>query len=295
MRINVNDLVALHYINGKSENKCIPPNYSTEGRYFNENMGDIKESLAKLHKKDLIYLESDIEKGLEVLNKDELKEILKDIKVPSAARKNTLINKIIENIQLGNIDTESLQIPKFYKLSDEGLDIINNTSYIPYFLDNWFNIITLNRAHKYAKEISNEEDKIEKIHIKELKRRIQSDSKELLDYPIELTSVLNSLINYEFQQKNIEKSRISANLVTFLEFHTQVKQFKKHIDSEFFDEEYDIPKFYIEDTGKIRGIYEILILNQETPIEDFIDWFIDDLSYLFEVNTEYFSDIAKYI
>ena len=153
--------------------------------------------------------------------------------------------------------------------------------------------MTLNRAHRYAKRANNDEDKIERIYINEIKRQILSSDGDLPLFPHVLTILFYNFTGYEIKQSNIDKSRICANLAMFLRNNSRVKSYKMSYDEEFLEEgklELEVP-----DRGNIRQVYEVLILNHEMTEEEFVNFFLEDLTYLYTGNNNYFSDIAKYI
>lgn len=140
-RLNALEVLYLHYINGKNEEKV--NNYSFWFHQYSTNPFNLFTSLKK---RNVIKESTDLKSILNNLKVTELKDTLRQNNLKLSGNKPDLIKRIIENNKIINFDTSAY--PSIYFVTDEYKSLLNSTEFITYFHNN--HIIDIFDAYDYS-------------------------------------------------------------------------------------------------------------------------------------------------
>lgn len=281
MNINANDLLVLHL----NVNRTVGDE-TTHYSYFAENNVDVKQTLNKLVKNDLLKISNNLEMSLPKLTVPLLKDILRKNNLMVSGKKQELINRIINNSD--KIDKAKLDLPLVYISTEKGQKIINETEYILHFQKSY--LVSLPRAHKVAVNNINADDKIEAIYMNEIKYEKDVN----YDRP-RLNRLFVSLANYYRKSK---QKKESARTFYNLAYYIQIEENLFYLAETRFDDEEiknNLTNMYLEPDYLITDFYEQLIYVDELSEGLLERLFIKDIENYYVVDEVLAKSIIQYL
>ncbi|MFO3693017.1 SAP domain-containing protein [Staphylococcus felis] len=270
--MNAYDYLALH----RNVNRIVGNEFIDNTVEINSSI-NLKKSIENLIDNGYLYISEEPNITLQKLKVPELKEILRNNNLKVGGNKPQLIERILENYSSIKIDNE---LPKVYKATEKGMDLIQNTNYIDHFANNY--AISLIRATAIAQNDINSDDKIEFIYLHEVKRLLNDNDIS------ELNLVLHSLVIY-YQKNSNDKDKIRQ--FTNISHYTSVL---RNIDDE--SRYYGIPvSEYVLSASQNEKFYESLLLVDKIPPNVFVELFMKDVENFYNKTMPYTKEVAQYL
>lgn len=281
MNLNANDLLVLHL----NVNRTVG-NETTNHSYFRENSINVMDSIKKLIDNNLLIIEQNLENSLPKLKVPELKELLRNSNLKVGGNKQELVNRLLDNEDL--LDLNSISLPSIYVATSKGNELIEQTSYILHFHNDY--TISLPRAHKLAVNNLNSTDKIETIYMLEIKYELEINHDNH-----RLAILFSSLANYYLKNKNDKEN---ARMYFNLSYYSKIYSRSNILGSSFESNDeltHDVSYYILDPDYLMENFYEQLIFVENTDVEILKNLFVSDIENFFDINYTLADFLINYI
>lgn len=285
MELNAFDILVLH----KNKNRIVGKEILLNNSLAN-NDTEIIQSIEKLISANVLIKDDTFEICINKLTIPDLKKGLKSYEFKISGKKIHLINRIINNLDIINVD--DLKLPLVYTITYKGNMLLEETNYLPHFI---YSRINLSRAHYIANNYIDKfsDDKVFEIYKYEIEHMSPA-----CDHYHDLEFIFLDLAYYFLKQKkHLDKARTYFNLCNFINMDRLLDDL---INSTYlyYDKNNNLEEERLKENliTKFRDVpfletYKRLIFNKQLSNKSIYKLFVEDVEQYYELEDSEISEL----
>lgn len=246
----------------------------------------VLSSIQKLIDNDTLIKSQEFDISIKKLNVSQLRDILVENNLPKSGNKNEIINRIKKNYYT----IDNLELPTFYKATQKGKKIINETTYLLEFTSNMH--LTPTKAYYIARNYINNdsEDKVIEIYKFEIHRLINTKF-ETADF-----AIWRLIDYYKNKKRDYNNARKYSNILYYKNLEKFINDLRKGLYDDYengaFDEERIEEKLHVDVNHLDSDIYEYLVIDENLSVNQLFELFKNDISKI--IDSDIWNDTLFY-